>query len=195
MGKYQHLGEPEYIDDRGFDIRYPEVPGKILYGMNMAMNASLRSKDPNTKCGCFVTDMEGGTLASGYNSPMRGIDDEKVPTTRPRKYLHYEHSERNAVFQSAKKGISIDKSIVFVNGFPCIDCCRAMIHSGVSEIYYGPIIPRMCEKNIYDDYELLFSGNTCKLIKFRYLEGLLELNPNFENKIKGTLDIDWEFNV
>lgn len=195
MGRYRHLGEPDYIDDNGFDSRFPEVPGKILYGMNMAFNASLRSKDQSTKCGCFVTDLEGGTLASGYNSPMRGVDDSQVPTSRPRKYFHMEHSERNAIFQSAKKGISLDNSVFFVNGFPCIDCSRAMIHSGAREIFYGPIMPKMCENNLYEDYELLFSAKTCKLIKFKYLNGLVILNPNFKKKIKGYKEINWEFNI
>ena len=127
---------------------------------------------------------------------MRGIDDERVPMSRPRKYLHMEHSERNAIFQCAKKGTAINNSIVFVNGFPCIECCRAMIHSGVQEIYYGPILPKMCEdENLYEDYEILFSGKTCKLIKFSYLEGLIKINPNFKKKIEGYGSIDWQFNI
>lgn len=92
MGLYKHLGEPDYIDDNGFDTRYPEVPGKILYGMNMAFNASLRSKDQSTKFGCFITDKDGGTIVSGYNSPMSDLDDSIVPQTRPEKYDWFVHA-------------------------------------------------------------------------------------------------------
>lgn len=196
MGQYANLGEPDYIDDNGFDTRYSARPGKILYGMNMAFNASLRSKDPSTKCGCFFTDEDGGSLVTGYNSPLRGVKCSKVPMDRPRKYYHFEHSERNAIYQSSKRGISLDKSIVYVNGFPCIDCSRGMIHSGVTEIYYGPCTPKMCaDEELYKEYEIIFSGETCKLIKFRYLQGLIDLNPNFKDRVEGQLPMEWEFNV
>lgn len=195
MGLYKYLDEPEYIDENGFDTRHEGRPGKILYGMNLAFNASLRSKDPSTKCGCFFTDEDGGSLVTGYNSPVRGSDCSNVPNTRPRKYFHYEHSERNAIYQSVKKGISLNKSIVYVTGLPCLDCCRGMISSGVIQIYYGPCTPKMCsDQELYKEYEIMFSAQECKLIKFRYLDGLLMLNPNFKEKIKGQIEIDWEFN-
>lgn len=198
MGKYRHLGEPDYINDLGFDSRFPEVPGKILYGMNMAFNASLRSKDQSTKFGCFISDQDGGTIVSGYNSPLSGVDDAKVPQTRPEKYDNFIHAERAAINFAAKKGESLKGSIAYVTGIPCKDCMLALLDVGVSQIFYGSTSSKMCEKESqykYDLYKSWFNYKETKLIKFRYLDGLVELNPKFSKKIKGELHIDWEFNI
>jgi len=198
MGLYKNLGEPDYIDNNGFDTRYPEVPGKILYGMNMAFNASLRSKDQSTKFGCFITDKDGGTIVSGYNSPTSGLNDEDIPQTRPEKYDWFVHAERAAINFAAKKGESLKGGIVYVGGIPCKDCMLALLDVEVDTIFYGPITSNMCEKESqykYDLYKKWFEHKKTKLIKFRYLEGLFKLNPKFKNKIRGTVDINWDFNT
>lgn len=70
--------------------------------------------------------------ASGYNGFPRGIDDE-IPERheRPAKYSWTEHAERNAIYNAAKLGISLDGCTLYVNWFPCIDCARAIVQSGI----------------------------------------------------------------
>ena len=192
------MGEPDYINDMGFDSRFPETPGKILYGMNMAFNASLRSKDQSTKFGCYITDANGGTIVSGYNSPLSGLDDSKVPQTRPEKYDNFEHAERNAINQAAKKGVAIEDSIVYITGIPCVECMRALLNVEVAQIIYGSTTSVMCEKesqNRHELYKFWFSAKKTKLIKFKYSDGLIELNPKFKKRIEGQIEIDWQFNV
>jgi len=46
-----------------------------------------------------------------------------------------EHSERNAIFKAAKKGIALEGSEMYVNYFPCADCARAIIQSGIKKVY------------------------------------------------------------
>lgn len=200
MGLYKHLDEPDYINDEGFDTRFKhEVPGKILYGMNMALNASLRSKDESTQFGCYVTDQEGGTIVTSYNSPLRNLPDELVPQTRPEKYDHFEHAERNAVVQANREGKSLKGGIVYITGIPCVDCMRQLLGCEVSQIVYGPTVSKMCEsesQHRYDLYKFWFNYCGTKLIKFRYLDGLEKLNPDLKDRIKrGELEINWEFNL
>lgn len=107
-------------------------------------------------------------------------------------------AERAAINFAAKKGESLEDSIVYIGGIPCKDCMMALLDVRVDTIFYGPITSNMCEKESqyrYDLYEKWFRYKKTKLVKFRYLEGLLELNPKFKNKIKGSVDINWEFNV
>lgn len=200
MGLYKNLGEPDYINDDGFDTRgaHP-IPGKILYGMHMALNAGLRSKDESTQFGCYITDEEGGTIVTGYNSPLRGMPDELVPQTRPEKYDWFEHAERNAIYQANRKGKSISGGIVYITGLPCKDCMRALLSCDVGQIIYGPTTSKMCEsesQHRYELYKVWFANRSTKLIKFRYLDGLQRMNPELKDKIKrGELEIDWEFNT
>lgn len=45
------------------------------------------------------------------------------------------HSERNAIVNAAKNGISVDNCIMYVNcNVPCFDCLKEIINSGIKEI-------------------------------------------------------------
>ena len=102
------------------------------YFMSMAYFCALRSKDESTKCGAVIVDEDNIIRSTGYNSFVRGINDD-VPERqeRPEKYLWFEHGERNAIYNCAvrPKGCKI-----YVTGLPCARCTRAIIQSGISEI-------------------------------------------------------------
>lgn len=44
------------------------------------------------------------------------------------------HAEQNAICQAAKRGVSIDKSTVYVNMTPCRVCAMLLINSGVARV-------------------------------------------------------------
>ena len=106
------------------------------YFMAMAFMTCTRSLDTNTKHACILVDQKHRVLGIGYNGPIRGVDDEAIPTEAPEKYFYMEHSERNAVFNSHG---SLEGSTAYITGFPCTDCMRALIQNGVVRIYWGPI--------------------------------------------------------
>lgn len=103
--------------------------------MDLAKHVATWSKDKNTKTGAVITDDEHRVLSVGYNGFPSGCDDNKVERyERPAKYLYTEHAERNAIYSAAKNGVSLKGSTMYIMWFPCADCGRAIIQSGVKKV-------------------------------------------------------------
>lgn len=47
------------------------------------------------------------------------------------------HAEMNALIFSAKNGIKIDGSDIYVVWSPCIDCSKALLQVGIKNVYYS----------------------------------------------------------
>lgn len=105
------------------------------YFMKMAALVATKSKDRSTKVGCVIVGPDNEVRATGYNGfPRRVKDDESARHERPVKYLFTEHAERNACFAAAKVGIPVNGCRMYVTMWPCADCSRAIIQSGISEL-------------------------------------------------------------
>lgn len=106
------------------------------YFLNMAHFVAKKSKDPSTKCGTvIVSPIDHSVLAIGYNGLPRGArDDVPERNERPTKYLWYEHSERNALYNAARRGVCLEGSTAYVSFFPCMDCARGLWQSGVVRV-------------------------------------------------------------
>jgi dCMP deaminase len=93
------------------------------------------SKDKNTKVGAIIADNENRVLSIGYNGFPSGCNDyidERYE--RPAKYLFTEHAERNAIYSAAKNGVRLKDSVMYLMWFPCADCSRAIIQSGIKRL-------------------------------------------------------------
>lgn len=98
--------------------------------------ASLFSKDPDKKVGAILLAPGSYQILSlGYNGFSRKVDDA-VPHRwdRPTKYMYVEHAERNCVYNAARSGTAIENSIAVITMFPCCDCARALIQSGITTV-------------------------------------------------------------
>ena len=98
--------------------------------------ADLFSKDPNTKVGCLLLAPQSLQILSlGYNGFPRGVNENILDRwERPLKYSFVEHSERNCLYNACRSGVSTLNSIAVTTMFPCSDCCRALIQSGVKTV-------------------------------------------------------------
>lgn len=109
------------------------------YFFKMCEFVSQKSKDLHTKAGCVIVDRDNCIRSTGYNGFPRGVRDkvEEVPERceRPEKYVWTEHAERNAIFAAAKMGVSLDGCKIYITGFPCFECARAIIQSGIEVVY------------------------------------------------------------
>ena len=186
------------IDEFGMD----ELgrPCKDLYFMNLCFGVNLRSIDESSKCGSMFVANDGSMLTSGYNNPVRGSDDTNIPTSRPEKYLFMEHGERNAIYNSARHGIKLEGSTVFITGFPCFDCLRGIIQVGAERIVYGPLQVVMPETQEKDFYKILLYGQPIIIERFKYDGGLYFLNPIAKymvnlKKAQGIEDVDFTWNT
>ena len=74
-------------------------------------------------------------FAPRFNGFPRGADDGRIERyERPTKYAWTEHAERNAIYNAARIGVSVEGCRMYVPWFPCIDCARAIVQSGISEL-------------------------------------------------------------
>lgn len=98
--------------------------------------AELFSKDPSTKVAAILLSHDAHViLSTGYNGIPRKMNDTMVERwQRPTKYTYCVHAECNAVCNAARAGMSLDNSIAVITLFPCCDCAKMLIQSGVSTI-------------------------------------------------------------
>ena len=86
------------------------------------------------KVGCVITTPEDKVLVSACNDFVHGATQTPERLKRPTKYIWIEHAERNAIYKAAAAGIPLDGTTMYINWWPCIDCCRAIIQSGIKKI-------------------------------------------------------------
>lgn len=101
------------------------------YFLGLAKVVSQRSHDIHTQHGCVITDQSHRILGVGYNGFPRGLDDTKLPTTRPDKYDWMVHAERNAL---ANCIVRPDNAIAYVTGQCCNNCIMSLWQEGVSTV-------------------------------------------------------------
>ena len=109
------------------------------YFMGVAYLSSMRSKDPNTQVGACIVSPENKILSMGYNGFPSGCSDDEYSWDREAeglnsKYLYSTHSELNAILNY--RGGSLEGSRMYVTLFPCNECAKAIIQSGIREIIY-----------------------------------------------------------
>lgn len=96
---------------------------------------STWSKDRSTGCGAAIIDDRNVVVSLGWNGFPRGInDDVEVRHERPTKYGWTEHAERNAIYNAAANGHKTVGCTMYLTLFPCADCARAIIQSGIAGI-------------------------------------------------------------
>lgn len=102
--------------------------------LRLAHEVSTWSKD-QTKVGAVIFDQNRNPRGFGYNGIPRGLDDDRADRlTRPLKPWYFEHAERNVIYACSKNGISCDGCTMAVTHFPCCDCARAIIQSGIRHV-------------------------------------------------------------
>ena len=108
------------------------------YFMGIALLSGKRSKDPNTQVGaCIVKDKK--IIGIGYNGLPTGCSDDNFPWENKgnfldTKYPFIVHAELNAILNSIKSDLKGAK--IYVGLFPCNECAKAIIQSGINEIVY-----------------------------------------------------------
>mgnify|MGYP001300034200 CR=1 FL=1 len=109
------------------------------YFMGVAILASKRSKDPNTQVGACIVDSNNIILSTGYNGFPFGCSDDDYPWCRDgidTKYNYVVHAELNAILNA--RGNNLKGARLYVDLFPCNECAKAIIQSGIAEVvYYG----------------------------------------------------------
>ncbi|SDA17204.1 dCMP deaminase [Ruminococcus sp. YE71] len=108
------------------------------YFMGIALLSAQRSKDSNTQVGACIVSQDNKILSVGYNGMPTGCDDDRMPWSREgskleTKYPFVCHAELNAILN--REG-SLKGGRLYVTLFPCNECAKAIIQSGIREIVY-----------------------------------------------------------
>lgn len=103
--------------------------------LDLAEHVGKWSKDRQRGVGAVITDSDHRILSIGYNGfPQGAEDDREERHERPLKYKWTEHAERNAIFSAAKNGVALLDSQIYIKWFPCADCARAIVQSGIKKL-------------------------------------------------------------
>ena len=109
------------------------------YFMGIALLSAERSKDPNTSVGACIVSKDNKILSVGYNGMPIGCSDDEFPWEREgnpleTKYLYVCHAELNALLNYT--GTNLRGSRIYTTLFPCNECTKAIIQSGITEVIY-----------------------------------------------------------
>lgn len=109
------------------------------YFMGVAFLSGMRSKDPSTQVGACIVSADNKILSMGYNGFPKGCSDDEFPWCREgepydNKYFYSTHSELNAILNY--RGGSLEGAKLYVSLFPCNECAKAIIQSGIKTIVY-----------------------------------------------------------
>ncbi len=110
------------------------------YFMLIAKISAKRSKDPNTQVGACIV-LNNKIVGVGYNGAPNGFDDDNMPWERDTslplqdtKYAYVCHAELNAILN--KINTDITGATIYVDLFPCNECAKAIVQSGIKKVIY-----------------------------------------------------------
>jgi dCMP deaminase len=104
--------------------------------MDMAKLVATWSKDRSRTCGAVIVDDRNVLVSIGWNGFPRGLKAEVDERhERPAKYKWTEHAERNAIYNAAANGHPTRGCSIYLPWYPCADCARAIIQSGLKTVY------------------------------------------------------------
>ena len=117
------------------------------------MEVASWSEDPKTKVGSVIVGPKNEVRSLGFNGLPRGIKNtpEKLSRENGEKYLWMEHAERNAIYNATLNGVSTNGCRIYSTLFPCCDCARAIIQSGIMELNTYKV-----ERGTYEGYKESF---------------------------------------
>ncbi len=115
------------------------------YFMANAILVSARSKDPHNRVGACIVNDDNKVLSVGYNGLPRGMNDdsfdwlstgEKTGIKKNIKDYYVVHAERNAILNHRGNTDDLKGSTLYVTWFPCTECTKEIIQSGIKKVVY-----------------------------------------------------------
>lgn len=108
------------------------------YFLGVAKLSALRSKDPRTQVGACIVNKHKKIVGVGYNGFPIGCSDVDFPwghcgAKHETKYPYVVHAELNAILNST---VDLTDSTIYLTLFPCCECAKAIIQSGIKEVVY-----------------------------------------------------------
>ncbi len=143
------------------------------YFMGVAYLSALRSKDPRTNVGACIVNKDKRIVGIGYNGMPNGCSDEDFPWESEgdwmdTKYPYVVHAEANAILNSTQ---NLKDATIYVKVFPCHECAKLIIQSGIKEIVYIEEYKNNTKAN--DAAKKMFKSAN---VSFRQIEVNIDIN-------------------
>lgn len=103
------------------------------YFMSIAILGSIRSPCERLKVGCVLVKNKR-LISMGYNGFLPG--SKHVSRVRSNHEQSTVHAEQNAITDAASRGVSIHECIAYITHYPCINCFKMLVASGIKKIIY-----------------------------------------------------------
>jgi dCMP deaminase len=145
------------------------------YFREIATVVAKKSKDVKTHIGAVIVGIDNEIVSTGYNSYPRGLNDNLPERQeRPEKYHWFEHAERNAIYNAARIGVSTKGcSLYLSHWFPCVECTRAIIQSGITTLYCDPLDEKASNSNYNESFKRSLQMLREAGVQLRYYENIV----------------------
>ncbi|EGZ25700.1 hypothetical protein PHYSODRAFT_480606 [Phytophthora sojae] len=145
------------------------------YFMSVAFLSAMRSKDPSTQVGACIVNPERKIVGIGYNGFPNGCGDDELPWARESetnspldtKYPYVCHAEMNAILN--KNSTDVKGCTIYVALFPCNECAKLIIQSGISRVVY-------CSDKYNQDWKFVASRRLLDMAGVQYTQHRLQLS-------------------
>ncbi len=144
--------------------------------MLLAHQLAEWSIEKGRRVGAVIVGPDNELRSTGFNGLPRGVNDappERHSRITGAKYIWSCHAEQNAIFNAARVGIALKGCAIYVPWFPCVECTKAIIQSGITEVI-GYQLDRP-NSNWAQDFEIASTMLKEANITVRFIPRLAEL--------------------
>ena len=122
------------------------------YFTTLAFLISNRSSCKRLQVGCVLVK-NTRVISVGYNGFIAGYPHESI--VRENHEQATVHAEQNCITDCAKRGINVEGATAYITHYPCINCMKILVSSGIKEIkYYHDYKNNKLEKEIFKNFKL-----------------------------------------
>lgn len=155
--------------------------------MGVAFLSAMRSKDPLTQVGACIVSNDKKIVGIGYNGFPNGCSDDMLPWNREAdthletKYPYVCHAEMNAILN--KNSASVQNCTLYVALFPCNECTKLIIQSGITQVVY-------LSDKYHDDWKSIASRRMLDMANVTYRQHVVVNNTiqiNFSSVVSGQI--------
>ena len=124
-------------------------PSWSEYYKQLVEITATRSACKKLHVGCILVK-DNRIISQGYNGYLPGAPHEQV--IRNGHEVATVHAEQNALCDCAKRGASCNEAFAYITHYPCLNCCKILLASGIKEIKYinnyknDEIVKELCDQ-------------------------------------------------
>ncbi|UZE49283.1 deoxycytidylate deaminase [Rhodopseudomonas sp. P2A-2r] len=109
--------------------------GLDIYALlGLATAAARQSPNRIRQVGAIILTCDDGEPIAACNTFPKDVADLAWRHEGDGRFVWMEHAERNAIFAAARQGRPLQGATIASTFFPCIDCARAIVQTGIARL-------------------------------------------------------------